>query len=138
MTEGETRHALLVAVAYGLIEIEVVGCPEEYVVEPGANQARDRQLEELGESVGDRGHEPADEQHEDHNPFEHRVDEELGDRPEFFLYELLKRSFPHIEQQKVICGLTEQRSSSSRFYPIVSFDVRREIMTGLAQRRPIS
>ncbi|KAK8703169.1 hypothetical protein V6N13_021496 [Hibiscus sabdariffa] len=137
MTEGETRHALLVAVAYGFVEMEIVRCPEEYVVEPGANQARYRQLEELGESVGDGGHEPADEQHEDQNPFEHRVDEELGDRPEFFHYELLKRSFPHIEQREIICGLKERRSSS-RFYLIVSFDVRREIMTGLAQRRPIS
>lgn len=74
---GEGGDVLLVDLAYGVIVVEIGVAVDEDVVEAGAEQAGDSEVEDSGDFVGEEGEEPVEEEEDYHEPFEEDVDEEI-------------------------------------------------------------
>lgn len=84
---GQRRHVLLVGFADGVVVVEVRVSVDQHVVDPGAEQTRRSQLEELGELVGEERKEPIEEEEDYQDPFEHCVDHKVWERAQLLFDE---------------------------------------------------
>ncbi|PON86111.1 hypothetical protein TorRG33x02_181610, partial [Trema orientale] len=92
---GQGGDILPVSLADGFIVVEVVVSVDENVVDPGAEQAGDSKVEELGEFVGEEGQESIDEEQKYQKPFENGVDHEVRELPQLLLHETTEGSLRH-------------------------------------------